>query len=67
MTVDDLTPKQSAALSAKLGPMLRYIHALSKRIQFRSFPADDPLRQKVNAARVAMQALCDEVRVRQPK
>lgn len=65
MTADDLTPEQARDLHARLGPMLQYIHALAKRIQMWSFPDDDPLKVKTHAARVAIQALCDEVRVRE--
>jgi hypothetical protein len=50
MDSGDLTTAQAETMGVALGPYLRYLHRVKRRMEVRSFPMTDELFQATNAA-----------------
>ena len=61
MNSRDLTAEQAKQTRQQLLPSLRYLAALRNRVQQCGFPADDPLRQRVEQAHDAVHRLTIEL------
>jgi hypothetical protein len=65
MDSHDLTPEQAAKLWERLGPHLRYLNRLRRRMEERGFTPNDELRRK--RARQSAAVVVVSKSIRQPK
>jgi hypothetical protein len=57
MDSGDLTPAQAETMRDALGPYIRYLHKLKRRMEARGFPLTDELFEKTSRAYYAAHAL----------
>jgi hypothetical protein len=60
----DLTKEQCAAIRAKTSEMVHYLALLKDRMDYKGFPADDPVKVAVENALTAVQKLHSETLTR---
>ena len=64
MRSDDLSKEQCAAISNKASGMVAYLAKLKDRMDYKGFPADDPVKLAVANALKAVHQLHNEVQRR---